>query len=398
MDDLLDKVPCGILLFTDEGNIISINSTLADLLGYRTNELEGKNIDSILSVASRIFYNTHFFPILKLHARADEIFITMRTRDKGELPVLTNAVRRQSKSGFENVAVCMPLFQRMKFEEEIIRARQVAEEALRENKALENLTRRLEERTQELERQNQRANSIAQDVLQFGKIVSHDLQEPIRKIRLFVDFLVGTESDSYSKRARSAIDVIQRSAERLVQLTSGLQQYVNVDNDAGRTNVDMNGAFLESLEKVKAERNFHDIVVVKDDLPCVEGYAMQLELMFYHLIDNAVKFRKGDQLTLMITQTLLEENFYQSVPEKYKFVEHVRIEFADNGVGFDEQYRDYIFGLVNKIAPDPKDLGIGLALIKKIVHNHSGSINVRSVPGKGTKVIVILPVQFEYIA
>jgi sigma-B regulation protein RsbU (phosphoserine phosphatase) len=90
MDDLLNIAPCGILLFDDGGNVLRANKTLKDLLGYNDQELEGKTVDNIFSVATRIFYNTHLFPVIKLHSRADEIFLTLVTKDKMDIPVLSN--------------------------------------------------------------------------------------------------------------------------------------------------------------------------------------------------------------------------------------------------------------------------------------------------------------------
>jgi sigma-B regulation protein RsbU (phosphoserine phosphatase) len=72
MDDLLNTAPCGFLSFTDDGKIILANATLLDLLGYEPGELPGRHIDSILPVASRIFYQTHLFPLLKLHDRREK--------------------------------------------------------------------------------------------------------------------------------------------------------------------------------------------------------------------------------------------------------------------------------------------------------------------------------------
>ena len=156
MDDLLDIAPCGILLFDDSGIILKVNKTFNVLLGYNDQELEGKTIDSIFSLATRIFYNTHYFPIIKLHARADEIFLTLVTKDKRHIPVLSNTLRRDNSGKFENVVVFMTLFERKKYEEEILQARRAAENALKENKELQVLTETLEFRTRELERQNQK--------------------------------------------------------------------------------------------------------------------------------------------------------------------------------------------------------------------------------------------------
>lgn len=394
MDDLLNIAPCGVLLFDDAGVIIRTNQTLNEWLGYAAGGLEGRKVDTILSLASRIFYNTHWFPLVKLHAKADEIFLNLVTADKQDVPVLSNTRRFERNGVWQNVCVFMPVHQRQKYEEEIIQARRLAETTLKENKELQSLTRALEQRTQELDRQKEVAQVIVQDIRQFSKIVSHDLQEPIRKIRLFSDIL---SSEKFSERGSSALRRIQASAERLVKLTSGLQQYVNVDEEAAYTPVNLNESVSGALEKVRTARNFNDIEVISEPLPSVYGFRLQLELLFYHLLDNAIKFRNTTQSVIInIAHTLLDENLYRSTQGKYKFVEHVRIIFSDNGAGFDNKYKDYVFDLVKKIDVGNKDLGIGLAMVKKIVHNHAGTISIQSEPGKGTSVILVLPLKFNY--
>lgn len=395
MNDLLNIAPCGVVLFNDAGIIIRTNETLNKWLGYENTELPGKKVETILSLASRIFYNTHWFPLVKLHARADEIFLNLITKEKHDLPVLSNTIRFESDGSWENLCVFIPLRERQKYEGEIIQAKRVAENALKENKALLALTQALEERTQELDRQNAVAQAITEDIRQFSKIVSHDLQEPIRKIRLFSNILESA-GNNFSERGLSALKRIQASAERLSKLTSGLQEYVSVDEEATYTRVDLNESVSAALEKVQAARDFSDIELIGEPLPAVYGFRQQLELMFYHLLDNAVKFRnRARSLSVRLAHTLLDENIYRSIEGKYKFVEHVRIIFSDNGDGFDNLYKDYVFDLVKKISTGNKDLGIGLALVKKIVHNHSGTIDIQSEPGKGTSVILVFPLKIN---
>lgn len=393
MTDLLNAVPCGILAFNDGGTIISVNRTLAEWLGYSEEEMQGKNIESILSLASRIFYQTHFFPLIKLHSKADEIFLTLVGKDKS-IPVLSNTARRMEGEAYINLSVFMPVFERQKYEEEILHAKREAENAVKENRDLQELTKKVELKSQELDRQYHKMLSLNEDILQFSKIVSHDLQEPIRKIKLFSSILMASESHQYSRRQMSAIQKIDSSAERLRRLTHGLQEYVTVDMEKKPAQVDLNMKLEIAKEQVMRARNFNSFQLVYEPLPEIEGYPSQIEVLFYHLLDNAVQFRKADEeLLIQVTQTLLEENIYRRTPNKYKFVEHVRIVFADNGVGFDNQYSDYVLELVKKIDPGTQGLGFGLPLIKKIVDNHSGTIELESQPGKGTLVIVVLPLK-----
>ena len=394
MDDLLDIAPCGILLFDDGGNVLSANKTLKDLLGYSDHELEGKTVDTIFSVATRIFYNTHLFPVIKLHARADEIFLTLVTKDRKDIPVLSNAVRRQNDGKFENLAVFVPLFERNKFEQEIIEARRTAEKALKENKELQALTETLESRTRELEQKNQKIIAVNDDLTQFNKIISHDLQEPIRKIKLFSSMLSASGSDQLSERSRMALSKIESATERLSKLTLSLQQYVNVDVDVKYTLVDLNNCLSAAASRVSAARDFDDFELLSGELPSIEGFPAQLELLFYHLIDNAIQYRSPERkLKISLDHTVLEENVYRSIPDKYNFAEHVRIIFSDNGIGFDNQFKEYVFDMIKKINIGSDGIGMGLALIKKIVSNHGGTVTVESRHGEGSQFSIVMPLR-----
>ena len=87
MDSLLDNAPCGYLAFTDDGIIRMVNHTLAELLGQTPEQLHGQRVESILTVGARIFYQTHFFPVLKLHGEAEEVYLTLRTHGGADIPV-----------------------------------------------------------------------------------------------------------------------------------------------------------------------------------------------------------------------------------------------------------------------------------------------------------------------
>ncbi len=129
MDSLLDTVPCGFVSFGDDGRILAANATLLRWLGYEPDTLNGRHFETLLPVASRIFYQTHFFPLLKLTGQAEEVYLSLRTAEGGELPMLVNAVRREQNGAFVNDCVFMVVRQRSRYEDEILQARRTAEEA-----------------------------------------------------------------------------------------------------------------------------------------------------------------------------------------------------------------------------------------------------------------------------
>jgi phosphoserine phosphatase RsbU/P len=396
MGEVLNSAPGGYLAFRDDGLILHINDTLSAWLGYQPEELTGKSIETIFALATRIFYNTHFFPLVKLHGKADEIFLSLLSKEKQDVPVLINAERKSNGDTYIIHCICIRVHQRKKYEEEILKAKREAENALKENKQLEVLKNSLEQRTLELDLQYQKQLSINKNLLQFSKIISHDFQEPLRKIQLFSQLIALEEKDSLRAKSKTAIQKINTAAERLRLLVDGIQQYLGVSSEGGNVAVDLNAVVESAKTKVLLHRQTEEFDLVCDSLPVIEGYKVQLELLFFHLIDNAIQFQdKSRKLLIQISSTTVDENIYRVTTDKYKFTEHVRIQFTDNGVGFENEYRDYVLELLNKLNPVTEGLGMGLSLIKKIVDNHSGSLTIESKQDTGTSFVVILPARID---
>ena len=129
IDEVLNNAPCGFLSFTDDGLIVLANVTLAKLLGYETDSLHGKKFEIILPIASRIFYQTHFFPLLKLHGKIEEIYFSLRAKEGHDIPMLINASRRCEGEDSVYDCIFIPILQRIQYEDEILKAKKAAEVA-----------------------------------------------------------------------------------------------------------------------------------------------------------------------------------------------------------------------------------------------------------------------------
>ncbi|MBD2233353.1 diguanylate cyclase domain-containing protein [Phormidium tenue] len=132
---LLDQAPCGLLSVRDDGVIEYANATLLTLLGWEA--LQGQNIVAILPLASRIFYQTHVFPMLRVQGAVSEIYFSLRSRSGQDIPILANGVRRQRQGDAINDCVVIPIRQRMQYEDEILRAKKQAEAAISAQKQAE---------------------------------------------------------------------------------------------------------------------------------------------------------------------------------------------------------------------------------------------------------------------
>src|ERR1043165_7912540 len=131
MDPLLDSAPFGFLVVSDDGRVEVANRTLAGLLDTTVDEIVGGHLDNLLTAPSRIFYQSHFFPILKLQGQVHEVYVSMLSGAGEEVPVLLNATRRETSDGPRSDWAVVPMRTRNQYENEILKARKAAEEASR---------------------------------------------------------------------------------------------------------------------------------------------------------------------------------------------------------------------------------------------------------------------------
>jgi sigma-B regulation protein RsbU (phosphoserine phosphatase) len=390
MDAALNFAPCGYVSFTSEGTIIAANHTLSKLLEYADDSLVGKNIEQIFPIASRIFYNTHLAPLLCLQNNAEEIFISLRSRNNVNIPVVSNFVRRQENEEIIFFATFIVVVRRKRFEDELLSSKKLLESNGNKSDEVSELKLSLELLTQEFDRQLIKQAIISQNIAQFSKIVSHDLHEPIRKIKIFLEQVSSEDLDS--DKAKMLLSKIGKANERIELLVKGLFQFIEVDTSKPLCSVNLNLEFEKAQTLATSTSGFDDFSIDLADLPSIKGHDAQILLLFYHLILNSIQFREpARKLSLKVSCVIVEENSYQATPDRYRYVEHVKITISDNGIGFENQYNNYVFDMASKIDGKTNGIGVGLSLAKKIVENHFGSIRIQSEPNKGTSVMILIP-------
>lgn len=395
MDELLNSAPCGFLSFTDDGKLVLVNDTLLGLLEYARGELLGRHVESLLSLASRIFYQTHFFPLLRLHGKAEEIFLSLRTKSGGDLPVLVNASRREREGGLVNHCALIPVRERRKYEDEILKARRAAEEALRNNEELTRARQELEVHARQLDQKLSRLQQKNQELARISSILSHDLREPLRKLSIFAGLFTPQDKEALSSTGRRSLERIKAVSVKMDQLVTALQQFVSLEVAGDPLEeVDLGDALDCARRLVFEEAGLGMAQLRSQPLPTLQGRRRQLVLLFVHLLDNAVKFRKPQESPRIdIECQLLQQNSYRTLQDKYHYTDFVRIVVADNGIGFDNQYSHYVFEALKKLDPGSPGLGFGLAICRKVVENHNGTISAESEPGKGTRLTLLLPLR-----
>ena len=261
--------------------------------------------------------------------------------------------------------------------------------------AQDNLAIKIAERTKELVLKNEELEFKNHELQQFSWVVSHDLNEPIRKIQIFIGIL----KDLYLKdnpKATNYIDRTMKSAERMQTLISDLLAYSRLSSKVVFEKTDLNFVLQEVLSDFDYQIEKKNAIVTVTDLPAIDSIPSQLRQVFQNLIGNALKFSgKTDIPQIKITSELIKTKEFDAVPDTNG--RYCRIIIADNGIGFDEIYLDRIFVIFQSLNDRSvyEGTGIGLAISKKIMEKHNGLITAKSELGKGASFILILPLQQE---
>ncbi len=238
--------------------------------------------------------------------------------------------------------------------------------------------------------QLQRSND---ELEQYAYIASHDLQEPLRKIRSFGSYLQETQAEKLDEKGRQQLDKIIQSAERMSVLIKDILSFSSMRREQGFVQTDLNKILDATLADFDLSILQREAVVKKDLLPVIEAIPLQMNQLFYNLINNSLKFAKeGEKPELRISCKAVSEEQKEELGLSKDSI-YYEIVFSDNGIGFSQEYADQIFGLFKRLNDKQTypGSGIGLALCKKVVENHSGLMYARGEVNKGARFYIYLP-------
>ena len=392
MQDVATLIPGGLVRLNAENEIVYLNPFAEQLLGYGPGVLIGQRVEVVLTRASRIYFQTNLYPLIALGKLANELYLTLQSQSGVRIPVLLNAVRQEETSGEGFLYLClMPVYQRRQYEQELLASKQAAEQALLRNDELMALQQQLEQHQAELDRQATNLKQRSDELEQFGRIIAHDLQEPLRKINLLASVLEQEQTNQWTALGQRGLTGIVRASTRLRQLTHDLQVYFTFDAiRAADESVDLTDLLAQTVATYRSTGIRFEV----SRLPTIVGNRGELLRLFGHLLDNAVKFRRLDvSCVVVIRGNVVSQNRYQTTPDKYQYINYARIVVSDNGIGFNNRYREEIFGILKKLDPHSPGIGLGLSLAKKIVERHQGVIRAESKPDQGTTITLLLPLE-----
>ena len=252
----------------------------------------------------------------------------------------------------------------------------------------------LAQQAQELARSNQ-------ELEQFASVSSHDLQEPLRKIETFGDLLKNRSAGALDDQGRDYLERIQDAAGRMRDLINDLLTFSRVSSQTQPfVPVDLDHLTREVLSDLEVVIDQSGGRVKIGGLPTIEADRTQMRQLMQNLVGNGLKFhRPGEPPLVRINGRILNGQAHNG--SQGRLADHsplpglCEITVEDNGIGFDEKYLDRIFTIFQRLHGRSayRGTGVGLAICRKIVERHSGSIAAKSAPGKGATFTVTLPVK-----
>ena len=242
----------------------------------------------------------------------------------------------------------------------------------------EDLEHRVATRTAELEAANKELEA-------FSYSVSHELRAPLRQIEGFIELLSATKSAAMDNEARQYVSVIASGAKRLSQLIDDLLAFSRTARAGMRkTEISLETLCESVLRDFTVETEGRDVEWVVGELPVIHGDAALLRQVFVNLIGNALKYtRRRQHARIEISG--------------YKTEEELIVVVQDNGVGFDMRYADKLFGVFQRLHPHSEfeGTGIGLANVRRIIHQHGGRTWAEGNPNRGASFYFSLPLSKE---
>lgn len=239
----------------------------------------------------------------------------------------------------------------------------------------------LRDLNEDLRKQAEELAASNQELERFAYVASHDLQEPLRMVSSFLQLLEKKYNQQLDSQAQQYIYYAVDGAERMKQLILDLLAYSRLGTQAQPfESIDLNQTMDDVRASLKTLIDENRVVLDVETLPTVNAIGTQMFQLLQNLISNAIKYRKPDE-TPHIQIRSRENTIYWY------------IEVEDNGIGIDERFYEKIFVVFQRLhnRSEHSGTGIGLAICKKIVERHGGSIGVKSQPGKGSLFHFSLP-------
>ncbi len=354
---ILDMAFNAFVSIDAEGRIVDWNRRAEQLFGWTHEEARGKTLPE--TIIPPRFHEAHAIGLARYLSTGEgrvidrrvEIFAKRKTGE--EFPIALGVFRVPLDEGLMFCAFIEDISEKKEAEHQIAKT---AEELMRSNRDLE----------------------------YFAYVAAHDLREPLRTIVSFSKLLEVDLGEGLNDDSRENLTFMVDAAKRMQSLIDGLLLYSRVQTRAGSM---VACSLTKILDKVitdlKASLDEVQGSVTCSDMPAVLGDPSQLRQLMQNLLSNAVRFHSQDPLRVSVSSRRIDGLW--------------EIAVSDNGIGLDMEYKDRIFQMFQRLHSQGEypGTGMGLAICKRIVERHGGTISVNAELGKGTTFIFTLPAETE---
>jgi PAS domain S-box-containing protein len=352
-DDLYEHAPCGYLSTMPDGTIVRVNQTLLEWTGRsRDVLLAGAKFQSLLTVGSKIYYETHYAPLLRMQGFANEIALEVIRDDGRILPVMVNSRQKRDASG-------TPLFNRITL--------------------FDSTDRRRYER--ELLLARRKAEQVAKDKADLLAMLSHDIRNPLNALMGVVQLL---DRSDLAEPQRRLVRLLKSSSENMLNLLNHVLELSRAESSSFalvETPFSMQGVVADVVSTFDAaalEKGLQLRSSIADDVPStLIGDPVALRQILTNLVGNAVKFTAHGLVELTIATKDLGTDAVT-----------LAVAVSDTGIGIPAEMIDRIFNEFTQANYETAmrfgGTGLGLAITRKLLALYGSSVQVRSVPGEGS--------------
>ncbi len=405
LNDILNHLPDATFAINCEGMVIFWNKALEDMLQVKADDMIGK-VNYEYSIP---FYGDRRPILIDLILKTDDEFLNSQyyniKRDKHAIMAETTISNFFGNEDMILWGKASPLYdEEGKMMGAIESMRDITEMRKAElelQKYHENLEEQVEERTEELEKTNEKLKSAIakheeaeikmselvvelkrsnKDLEQFAYVASHDLQEPLRMVSSFTQLIERKYRDKLDEDANEYIWYVVDGAKRMQSLINDLLSYSRVTTKVKDfTKINLNETVDEAIFNLEIAIEENNAIVVVDSLPPIYGDSSQMVQLFQNIIGNAIKYRSEKIPEIHISASEGDQEWIFKI--------------EDNGIGIQPEYNERIFQIFQRLHGSHaySGTGIGLAICKKIVELHGGSIWVNSKPGEGSIFYFTIP-------